>query len=137
LWRARQGLEQRDLASKAGEIKTKFPKEDIKWKHPAEMIICLDINIDKYIPVRFTREVLTEIYRVLKPNGILLFSLEKMPGSEIDKDFNYIHEDEYVKVKKHFHRVGVRKDLRLFNELFSVIKLGEDEDYYYVIALKG
>ena len=46
LWRARRVLEQRDLAPKAGEIKTKFPKEDIKWKHPAEMIICLDINID-------------------------------------------------------------------------------------------
>lgn len=91
----------------------------------------------EYIPVRLTREVLTEIYRVLKPHGIVLFSLEKTPGSEVDKDFNYIYEDEYVRVKKHFHRGWGREGLRIINELFKVLKLSKDEDYYYVIALKG
>jgi len=91
----------------------------------------------EYIPVRLTRELLAEIYRVLKPHGIVLFSLEKTPGSEVDKDFNYIYEDEYVRVKKHFHRGWGRERLKIINELFKVLKLSKDEDYYYVIALKG
>ncbi|MCD6428857.1 MAG: class I SAM-dependent methyltransferase [Desulfurococcales archaeon] len=90
----------------------------------------------EYIPVRLTRGMLTEIYRVLRPYGIALFSLEKTPGSEVDMDFNYIYEDEYVRVKKHFHRGWGREGLRIINELFKVLKLSEDEGYYYVIALK-
>ena len=97
----------------------------------------LAIQSLEYIPVRLTREMLAEIYRVLKPHGIVLFSLEKTPGSEVDKDFNYIYEDEYVRVKKHFHRGWGREGLRIINELFKVLKLSKDEDYYYVIALKG
>jgi len=45
LWRARSAWATGPRSEGRGN-KNQVPKEDIKWKHPAEMIICLDINID-------------------------------------------------------------------------------------------
>ena len=95
----------------------------------------LAIQSLEYIPVSLTNKALLEIHRVLKPLGKVLFSLEKTPDN-VDKDFNYVYEDEYIKVKKHFHRGWGERGLKAINNLFKVFELSEDENYYYVIASK-
>jgi len=91
----------------------------------------------EYIPVRLTRKVMLEIHRVLKSQGTVLFSLEKTRVVMMWIEISTMSMDEYVRVKKHFHRGWGMEGLKTINELFEVLKLSEDEDYYYVIASKS
>ena len=98
----------------------------------------LAIQSLEYVPLRLTHKVLLEIHRILKPSGVILLSLEKScsGGCDVDKEFNYVYEDEYVKVKKHFHRGWGKEGLKAISRVFKILKLGEDKGYYYVLATK-
>lgn len=98
----------------------------------------LAIQSLEYIPVKLTHKVLLEIHRILKSSGIALLSLEKTPNEDgMDKEFNYVYEDKYVRVKKHLHRGWGKEGLKIINKMFNVLKLDEDKDYYYIMIMRS
>ena len=92
----------------------------------------LAIQSLEYIPIADTVDVMRELSRVLKPGGALLLTLEKCSDGN-DKEFYYTYKSSYLTVK-HFHRCWGIKGLNEVRRYFRVIKLDEDNDYYYVLA---
>jgi len=98
----------------------------------------LAIQSLEYVPLKLTHKALLEIYRVLKPSGIALLSLEKTLSKDgVDEESNYVYEDEYVRVKKHFHRGWGREGLKVISGIFKILKLDEDREYYYMMITKS
>jgi len=92
----------------------------------------LAIQSLEYIPIADTLHLINELSRVLKPRGIILLTLEKC-SDNIDKEFYYRYKSDYL-VVKHFHRCWGIKGLNEIRKHFNVIRLDEDDDYYYVLA---
>ncbi len=57
----------------------------------------------EYIPVADTIQLINEMDRVLKPCGIILFTLEKCRDDNTDREFYHKYEDSHLSVT-HFHR---------------------------------
>jgi len=65
---------------------------------------------------------MNELSRVLKLGGITLLTLEKCNNSNIDKEFYYNYENNYL-IVKHFHRCWGTTGLDEIRKHFNVMKV--------------
>jgi len=92
----------------------------------------LAIQALEYIPLADTTNLINELSRVLKPEGVILLTLKKC-SDDNDREFYYNYENNYL-IVKHFHRCWGTIGLNSIRKHFNILRLDEDEDYYYVLA---
>lgn len=118
----------REIAKKLGYMNLEIVIEDIKSMHfkddTFDKVYC--ISTIEHVPLKQQFEMIDEMYRVLKPNGILILTTDViLQGNQMETFNDIINVTKYLKI-----------DFIYPADLSSTIFLIDDDTYYYVCCMK-
>lgn len=116
------------------KIKVKTLYCDIKNKLPFDnnTVICMIADLSlHYFSEEDTFNILNEINRVLKDDGILIFRVNSILDINYGANSNYEIEKHYFNVDNNKKRFFDIKDINYFFKMFNIVEVKENKMYRY------